>query len=198
VWEISFGKNWGKSLGKRLCSASQYQCGERFDWKSPDVGPTQGRTAVSVIQQSDSTWFTRTTKIALRSRIGRRQGFRTDNERFSVGTHIAWHIGLLRWTANIRSRAAAAKMRRDRTDVLISVVLLDSMSRSCLTSGKSVVSEWCTLIDTEVGLEVDLSATPPCANRNEDNLNAFSALSVVDRSRTWSRLFNLKVAEVSS
>ena len=47
-------------------------------------------------------------------------------------------------------------------------VLVDSTSWSCLTSPKSVVFEWCTLIDTAVGLAQDLSAVSPWAIRSED------------------------------
>ena len=79
-----------------------------------------------------------------------------------------------------------------------SVVRPDSTSWSRLISGKSVVSICCTLIETAVGLTLDLLAVPPFGRKIEDRLNEFSALSMVDRSRTWSRLFNLKVAGVNS
>jgi hypothetical protein len=60
-----------------------------------------------------------------------------------------------------------------------------------LISGKSIVSEWCTLIETAVGLELDLSLALAFPGRIEDRLKTFSALSMLDWSRTWSRLFNI-------
>ena len=79
---------------------------------------------------------------------------------------------------------------------LSSVVIPDSTSGSRLISGKSVVSKCCTLIETAVGLDPDLLAVPPCPRRNGGRLNEFD-LSLNDRSRTWSRVFNLKVAGVN-
>ena len=76
------------------------------------------------------------------------------------------------------------------------VVIPGSTSWSCLISGKSVVSKGCTRIEAVVRLELGSLAAPPSARRN--SLNEFSASSVTDCSRTWSRLFNLKVAGVNS
>ena len=79
-----------------------------------------------------------------------------------------------------------------------SVVRLDSTSWSRLISGRSVFFNCCTLIETTVGFDLELSEALPSARRIGGRLNEFSALSMVDRSRTWSRLFNLKVAGVNS
>ena len=91
--------------------------------------------------------------------------------------------------------ARVAKNGKDRTDLLMSAVV-DSMSWSRFPCGKSVVVECGTV--TETAVRLNWSASPHWPTRNEVMLKPepLSALSVVDRSRTWSRLFSLKVAEV--
>jgi len=97
----------------------------------------------------------------------------------------------------ISINARVANKCRDHTDLLMSAVIY-STSWPGLPCRKSVVAERCTVAETTGGMDLDLSASLRRSIRIEDRSKALSVLSVVDRLRTWSRLFNLNVAEVRS